>query len=106
MRLALTKSTARLSFAFLGANGTGGKAPRDALASDVSRARLLKNPPKEIIKCNTCSSYDLDEDRGSYHSSKLHIHNCFLDLFWSGSFFFVGRLNCRFRTAVFVVKPR
>ena len=88
MRLALEKSTARLSLAFLGANGIGGKASKDALASDVSRARLLKNPPKEIIKCNTCSSYDLDEDRGSYHSSKLHIHNCFLVLFFSGRVFF------------------
>ena len=56
MRLALEKSTARLSLAFLGANGIGGKAPKDALASDESLARLLKNPPAEIVKCNTYSS--------------------------------------------------
>ncbi len=45
-RLATLKSTACFSFAFLGAIGIGGNAPKDALASDDSRARLLKNPPQ------------------------------------------------------------
>jgi hypothetical protein len=45
MRLALEKSTARFNLAFLGANRIGGNASNEALAADVSRARLLKKPP-------------------------------------------------------------
>ncbi len=45
MRLALENATARFNFAFLGANRIGGNAPKEALAADVSRARLLKNAP-------------------------------------------------------------
>ncbi len=48
MRLARTKSTARFSFALRDAIGIGGNAPKDALASDESRARLLKKPPVEM----------------------------------------------------------
>ena len=47
MRLALEKSTARLSLTFLGANEIGGNAPKHALARDESLAFLLKNPPDE-----------------------------------------------------------
>jgi hypothetical protein len=35
---------------FRDAIGIGGNAPRDALASDDSRARLLKNPPYETTR--------------------------------------------------------
>ena len=45
MRLALLKSRARFSVAFLGAIRIGGNAPKEAFAADVSRARLLKNAP-------------------------------------------------------------
>ena len=45
MRLALLKSRARFSLAFLGAIRIGGNAPKEAFAADVSRARLLKKAP-------------------------------------------------------------
>jgi hypothetical protein len=45
MRLALLKSRARFSVAFLGAIRIGGNAPKEAFAADVSRARLLKKAP-------------------------------------------------------------
>ncbi len=35
----------RVNFAFFGANRIGGNASKEALAADVSRARLLKNAP-------------------------------------------------------------
>ena len=44
-RLASEKSTASFNFLFLGAKNIGGKAPKEAFAWDVSRARLLKNAP-------------------------------------------------------------
>ena len=73
MRLALEKSTARFSLTFRGANEIGGNAPKDALAKEESRARLLKNPPD-----GTESSQCENNDRISYHSSKLYNHKCFL----------------------------
>ncbi len=44
-RLAIEKSTASFNLLFLGEKNKGGKAPNDAFACDVSRARLLKNAP-------------------------------------------------------------
>jgi hypothetical protein len=44
--------------------------------------------------------------RVSYHSSKLYNLECFEFMFVLECCLFLGRLNCRFRTGVFVVKPR
>ncbi len=44
--------------------------------------------------------------RVSHHSSKLYNLECFEFMFVLECCLFLGRLNCRFRTGVFVVKPR
>jgi hypothetical protein len=78
MRLARTKSTARFSFALRDAIGIGGNAPRDALASDDSRARLLKNPPYETTRVVVSARITV--------GPAITVRNCIFILF----FIFVG----------------
>ena len=74
-RLALKNATARFNFAFLGAIRIGGNAPKEALAADVSRARLLKNAPITKIKIHKLRWF-LYRNPLPAHSSKLYNLKC------------------------------
>ncbi len=64
------------------------------------------NPHRVSLSYGVTSGSVTSVYRVSYHSSKLYNLEYFEYMFVFECCLFLGRLNCRFRTGVFVVKPR
>ena len=102
-RLALVNATARFNFAFLGAIRIGGNAPNEALAAEVSRARSLKKAPTP----NEEGYYYFFNGCNDQLPQFETVSSLVFFVFGSGQviFWYLWRLNCRFRTGVYIVNP-